>query len=104
MSDIIPTTNQQIAKDQGKFGFGRIAAGILSGFLSTFIMNQASLHGVNFELAGVPSEVIKSCIDGTLIGFFVGLTPDHFVAFVRDVIVFVKQSLRSWKDAWTNNE
>lgn len=106
MSDtnIMSTTNQQKAKDQGKFGFGRIGAGILSGAISTFIVNQFSLHGVDFKLLGIPSEVVKSCIDGTLVGFFIGLTPDHFVAFVRDVIIFVKQSLRSWRDAWDNNE
>lgn len=103
MSNPAPT-NQQIAEDQGKPGLGKIGAGILSGFLTTFIMNQASLHGVDFTVEGIPSEVVKSGLDGALIGFFVTLTPQHFVASVADSIIFVKRSLRSWRDAWVNNE
>lgn len=97
-------SNQQIAQDQGKPGFGKIVAGVFSGFLTTFIMNQASLHGVDFTVDGVPSEVVKSGLDGALIGLFITATPSHFVASVADAIVFVKQSLRSWKEAWSSNE
>lgn len=109
MSDptLIPTTNRQIAIDQGKVGTGKIFSGILAGFISSYLMNQLSLHGINFEADIIPgvrisSEVVKSTLDGVLIGFFVGCTPSHFVAFVKDTIIFIKQSWLTWQQAWKN--
>lgn len=106
---ILPTTNRQIAVDQGKLGFGKIAAGFLACGVSTYVMNQLSLHGVNFEEDIIPgvklsSEIVKSALEGTLVSLFVGMTPSHFVAFVKDGIVFVKQTWRTWKSAWTDTE
>lgn len=98
------TTNQKIAQDQGKPGFGKIGAGILSGFLTTFIMNYASLHGMDFTLAGIPSEVVKSGLDGALIGFFVGFTPQHVIAWTVDTIVFFKDWWRQLRNAAEKGE
>lgn len=103
------TTKQQIATEEGKLGFGKIAAGFLACGLSSYIMNQLSLHGVNFEEDIIPgvkvsSEIVKSSLEGTLVGFFIYLTPQHFVAFVSDVLIFTKQTLKTWQNAWTDNQ
>lgn len=103
MTDTNAPTNQQIAAAEGKKGSGKIVSGIVAGIMTTYIMNQASLHGVNFQLLGISSEFIKSAIDGCLIGVFVGLTPTHFAAAVTDAIVFVKTTWRQWCQAWNSN-
>lgn len=112
MSDTsaIPTVNQQIAQDQGKIGFGKIASAFLAAGIASYIMNQLSLHGVNFETDNlipgvkVSSEVVKSSLEGFLSATIVGFTPSHFVAFVKDAIIFVKQTLRTWHEAWTGGD
>lgn len=101
---IVPPINQQIAKDEGRTGLGKIIAGIVTGFFTTYLMNQASLHGVDFEAAGVSSEVVKSAINSALIGASVAFTPAHFVACVKDYIIFIKKTQREWRNAWENNE
>lgn len=100
MTDI---SNQEVANEQGKTGMGKVGAAILSGIFCSYVMNQASLHGVNFQLLGVPSEAVKSTIDGTMTGLLVGLTPTHFVASITDAIIFVKTTAKQWKQAWVNN-
>ena len=97
-------TKVQQAETSGAPGFGKMGIGILSGFFTTFLMNQASLHGIDFTVYGVSSEVVKSGLDGAIIGSLVYLTPAHFVAAITDVIIFTKQTLRSWGAAWRNNE
>lgn len=97
------TSNQQTAKDEGKRGLGKVGAAILSGIVTTYIMNKASLHGVDFTLLGIPSELVKSTIDGTIIGTLVGFTPAHFVAGILDGVVFVRTSWRKIVAAWVNN-
>ena len=92
-------TNVQDATNQGKTGFGKMSASVFAGFLSSFLMNQASLHGVDFTLAGVPSEVVKSGLDGALIGFFVWVTPQHFVAWTVDTVLFFKDWSKQLRNA-----
>lgn len=100
MTDI---TNQQIAKAEGQTGLGKVGSGIISGLLASYIMNQASLHGVDFQLLGISSELIKSSIEGLLVGVFVWMTPSHFAAAVTDGIVFIKATAKQWRDAWNSN-
>lgn len=102
MSDTGPS-NQQVARIEGKTGLGKIGCSIISALLSSYLLNKASLHGVNFELLGVSSEVVKASIDGALTGILVGLTPTHFVASLCDAIVFVKSAFRQIGKAWTSN-
>ena len=97
-------TRVQQAQTDGSTGFGKMGIGILSGFLSTFLMNQASLHGVDFTLAGVPSEVVKSGLDGALVGFFVMLTPQHFVAWTVDTVLFFKNWWKQLRNAANQGE
>lgn len=94
--------NQQIAQIEKRSGFGKIAAGMLAAGISGYIMTQLSLHGTNFELLGLSSEIVKSQIVAALTGLFVAFTPKHFVAGVTDGIVFVKQTWRTWRTAWTS--
>lgn len=106
---ILPTTNRQIAIDQGKQGWGKTFATAISVAVGSYTMNQLSLHGINFDaeiLPGlkIPSEMVKSGIEMAVTTAFFYATPSHFVAFVKDVIIFIKQSLRTWKQAWTDNE
>lgn len=97
------TPNIQAAIDQGKSGWGKAVSGLLSGIATTYVMNLASLHGVNFELLGIPSEMVKAGIDGVLVSGFVWATPPHFVAAVKDAILFIKDALRQWREAWNSN-
>lgn len=103
MTDINAPTNQQIASAEGKTGHGKIVAGIIASGLTNYVMNQASLHGINFELIGISSEVVKATIDGTLVGVIVGLTPSHFVAALCDAKVFIKTSLKQFREAGNTN-
>lgn len=100
MTDI---SNQQAAVQQGKTGLGKIGSAILSGILTTYIMNQASLHGFDFTLCGIPSELIKSTLDGAIIGALVGFTPNHVIASIVDGIVFIKTAWRQIVSAWNSN-
>lgn len=95
-----PTSSQQLAAAQGKIGLGKIVSALLIGGLSSYIMNQLSLHGVNFELNDVipgvkmSSEFVKSTLEGTLEGAAVWLTPAHFMAAIVD---FIRAFKRGWK-------
>lgn len=109
MSDVpnqtLPTTNRQIAIDQGKSGWGKTCATAISVAIGSYSMNWLSLHGVNFEedlLPGlkIPSEVVKSGIEMAVSTAIFYATPSHFVASVKDGIIFVKQTMKTWKNAW----
>lgn len=96
-------TNQQIAKDEGKKGFGQIGSAFISTIMATYIINQASLHGVNFELLGISSELVKSSMEGLLISGLVWATPSHFIAAIVDAIVFIKTSWKQIASAWNSH-
>lgn len=98
-----PISNQELAAAQGKFGFGKIISALVVGAASTYLMNQLSLHGVNFE-AGVggvkiPSEMVKSAIDAGFDAFAVWATPAHFIAAIVDFIRWCKSSFKTIADA-----
>lgn len=98
-------SNQQMAAAQGKLGFGKFASALICGWLASYILNQFSLHGVNFEMANtipgvtVSSEVVKSTLEGSLEAIVVVLTPNHFVAFIVDAIVWVRRNYKKIFDA-----
>lgn len=98
--------NQQIAAVQGKSGTGKFWAGLVAAGLSSFIMNQFSLHGVNFEVSDtvipgvkLSSEFVKSSLEGGLTGFLVWITPAHIVAWIVDCKKSFKDYLQQIKDA-----
>lgn len=97
------TPNTVAAVEQGKSGWGKVISGFISGILTTYLTNKASLHGVNFEVLGVSSEMVKAGIDGAIISVSVWATPSHFVAAVKDGILFVKYAWRQWREAWNSN-
>lgn len=78
-----------------KTGFGKVGSSILAAAISGYVVNQFSLHGWDFAALGVPSEVVKASIEGTLVGFFVWATPQNFVEFLVCSITFCK---KSWKE------
>lgn len=102
MSDMTNKPNQLAAQEEGKKGLGKVSAGIITCILSSYIMNQASLHGVDFKLMGLSSELVKATIDGTVVGILVGLTPTHFVASLVDGIIVAKQSWKQIINAFNN--
>lgn len=66
----------------------RIATGIISGGISTYMLNYLSLKGVDFKTFGVDSEMVKSAIDGTIVG--VVSAPSNLVYTLRDGILWVR--------------
>jgi hypothetical protein len=66
----------------------RIMTGIVSGFISSYILNQCSLHGVDFKTLGVDSEIVKSSLEGTIVGILIA--PKNLVYASVDAILFVR--------------
>lgn len=103
MTDISQPSNQDMATAQGKKGMGKVWSTILAAMITTYIMNQFSLHGVNFELdiggVKISSELVKSTIDGTLTGFFTWITPSHFLAWLCDVKVSCRKAWKQFREA-----
>ena len=83
-------------------GYGQIGASILAAFSASYLMNRFSLRGIDFEVLGFSSELVKSTIIGTLSGFFTWISPTHVVQAVTDAILFVRKALKQWHDAINN--
>lgn len=83
-------------------GIGKISAAIISAIIARhFIAFIEASYGTDFfQTAGISADLVKDTITGTLIGAVVGLTPQHCVAEVTSAIIFVKTTLKQWKDAW----
>ena len=81
----------------------KIVSGILAAATTSYFMNWCSLHGVDFKILGVDSEIVKSSLIGTLSGAFIGFTPQNFVQSVVSVIVFLRGSWKKIEDAATEN-
>lgn len=73
-------------KQKPPVGLPRIMAGAIAGGISSWCLNWASLHGVDFKTFGVDSEYVKGAITGTLTGFFVA--PDTFVFILRNFLIW----------------
>ena len=86
-------SNQQIG------GYGKIGASIVAAWVASYIMTQFSLHGFDFAVLGFSSELVKSTIIGTLVGFFTWLTPQHLVQEITSAIVFCKSAWAQWRAA-----
>ena len=84
-------------------GRDKLIVGFLAAWGASYIMTQLSLSGVNFELMGVDSEIVKSTIIAQLVTLFISITPRNVVEYVRDSIIFVRRSWKEWKDAATSN-
>lgn len=83
-------------------GYGKIGASIVAAWAASYLMTQLSLHGVNFTELGVPSEIVKSTLVGTLVGFFTWISPSNLVDSVTEAIVFCKDAISEWKKALDN--
>jgi hypothetical protein len=59
---------------------------------ATFALNYASLHGVDFQTIGIPSELVKAAIVGHLISFYDWVTPDNLVDAVVQSILWIRES------------
>ena len=76
--------------------FVRMISGAIAGGISSYILTQCSLRGVNFTELGVDSEIVKSSITGVIVGFVV--TPKNLVYTIVDGILFVRFFLWNiWK-------
>lgn len=88
------TDQSGASPDNSRSGFGKVVSSILAAGLSGYIVNQLSLHGVDFAALGVSSEIVKASIEGTLVGFMVWLTPQNFV---DEIVCFITFCRASWK-------
>lgn len=86
-----------------KKGVGKLGAAFFAAFIGSYVMTQLSLRGVNFEVLGVSSELVKSTIVAHLVTFFVWLTPRNMVEWITEVIIFWKSAFKKWRNA-ANNE
>lgn len=66
----------------------------LSVGISAFSMNWLSLHGVDFKVFGVPSEVVKATIESHLVLFFMWLSADHIVESAVGSLIWIRISWR----------
>jgi hypothetical protein len=83
-------------------GYGKVGASIASAWLASYCMTQLSLHGVDFAELGVSSEIVKSTVIGTLVGFFTWLTPQNIVNEITSIIIFCKNAIKQWRNAINN--
>lgn len=77
----------------------KLIAAFLAAWSTSYIMTQASLKGVNFELLGISSELVKSTIIAHLVAFFVWATPRNIVQAIRELILFIRETWKTWRDA-----
>lgn len=70
--------------------FARIAVSVLATSMTTYVLNQFSLHGWNFAALGVDSEIIKSSIEGTVAG--VVAAPRNLILSLGNGLIFVRWS------------
>lgn len=76
----------------------------MAAILASFLVNQLSLAGVNFETLGVSSEIVKSTIVGNLVVFFAWITPSNVAMGVRNAILFIRNTWQSWRSAAENGK
>lgn len=71
----------------------RLVVGFISGGLTSYILTQCSLRGVDFSTSGIDSEIIKGTINGTIVGFVVA--PRNIIYTLCDGILFVRFAART---------
>ena len=95
-----PTKNSDNVGNAGNAGNGgKIGAAFLAAWGASYIMTQMSLHGVDFKVMGVDSEIVKSTIIAHLVTFFVWATPRNLLAWFIGVIRAIKDAIHQIKDA-----
>lgn len=89
-------------QDQASAGklndFTRLVVGAVGGGLSSFLLTQLSLHGVDFKELGIDSEIVKSAITATIVGLLVA--PRNILFTIRDSILFARYALKIIWDAF----
>lgn len=73
----------------------------LSTGISAFAMNFASLHGVDFKVLGIPSEVVKAMIESHMVLFFMWVSADHIVDSITGGIIWMRRAGRKIWGAFT---
>lgn len=77
----------------------RIIFGVIASGITSWSLNFASLHGVDFKTFGINSEIIKSTIESTLTGVFIA--PECIPLAIAGVIVGIRLGLRTIVNAFT---
>lgn len=78
-------------------GNGKAWVTFAAAICTTYSMNWLSLRGVDFQVLGVPSELVKSGIEGLMLGFFAWITPDHAVDAMVESILWCRRAVaRVW--------
>ena len=83
-------------------GKSKVVAGIIAAGVTSYLMNWCSLHGVDFKVFGLDSELIKSSLVGTIAGTVIGFTPKNIVQDIVNIIIFVRLSYRKITSAATS--
>ena len=89
-----PTTSSS-QTGNGKSGVPlllRVACGVIASGFSSWVLNWCSLHGVDFKVFGINSELVKSTIDSTLTGVFVA--PECIPLAIAGVILGIRQGFQ----------
>lgn len=82
-----------------KGGNGKLVTGFIATGISIYTMNYFSLHGINFQLMGVDSEIVKASIIALVTTFLTWLTPQHVVDKITAAIVFLKRAKQQINNA-----
>jgi hypothetical protein len=72
---------------------------MVASWAASYAMTQLSLHGVDFAVVGIDSEMVKSTIVGGLVGALTWATPRNIVQSITDTILFCKEAIMEWKNA-----
>lgn len=88
--------SQTLAENYEKKGSGKTGAAIIAAGMASYFMTYCSLHGIDFEVIGIPSELVKATIVGHMAGFIVWFTPQNFVQEVKNGILFVRGAIKTW--------
>lgn len=56
---------------------------LISSGLASYFMTYCSLHGVDFETLGVPSEIVKSTLIAGFVSFFTWLTFANVIDYAK---------------------
>lgn len=90
----IRPTNQPIKQNRRKAAYkGSMSLAMLAAIISSYVMTQLSLAGVDFTAFGVDSELVKSTIIGQLVIFFGWATPTNIIHFIKTAIAFIYESI-----------
>lgn len=95
-------TDPTIQPPKPKIGMNRILAGVVAAWISSWFLTWCSLRGVDFKTFGIDSELVKSSITGSLVGFFIA--PDTLFAGIRDFIIWLVDWYKSLRQAATEGK